>query len=98
MNWYKVWIVVPGTDGDAENGPCEPTWWNEFIKAASTQEAIEKADVKCKEDWESDNEYGFSEKDAGVACPVCTGAEVSSQEEYDVWHKEMDEFPEPPFL
>ena len=33
MKWYKVWLVVPGTDGDAENGPCEPEWWNDMEQA-----------------------------------------------------------------
>lgn len=31
MKWYKVWLVVPGTDGDAENGPCEPDVKRHFL-------------------------------------------------------------------
>ena len=71
MNWYKVWIVVPGTDGDAENGPCEPTWWNDFVKASSMPEAIKIANAKCKENFEEVNEFGFCEKEMGGYYPVC---------------------------
>lgn len=98
MNWYKVWIVVPGTDGDAENGPCEPTWWNDFIKASSESEAIRAANVKCKADFEKVDEFGFCERDMGGYCPVCTGAKEATDEEYEVWKKEMEEFPELPFI
>ena len=37
IRWYKVWMVVPGTDGDAENGPCEPMWWNDMEQALFIQ-------------------------------------------------------------
>ena len=40
MRWYKVWLVVPGTDGDAENGPCEPLWWNDMEQAPDEETAV----------------------------------------------------------
>ena len=98
MNWYKVWIVVPGTDGDAENGPCEPTWWNDYVKAASEEEAVRTANEKCKADFEEADEFGLCEKDMGGECPVCTGAAKATDEEYEAWKKEMDEIPELPFI
>lgn len=98
MNWYKVWIVVPGTDGDAENGPCEPTWWNDFVKASSMLEAIKIANAKCKENFEEVDEFGFCEKEMGGYCPVCIGAEEVTEEEYEAWKKKMEDFPEMPFM
>lgn len=98
VEWYKVWIVVPGTDGDAENGPCEPSWWNDFVKATSEADAIEKANAKAKADWEDEEPFGFSEKEAGGECPVCTGAIRATDEEYNAWKAEIDAIPEPPFI
>ena len=48
MRWYKVWMVVPGTDGDAENGPCEPMWWNDMEKAPDEETAICQANDKAR--------------------------------------------------
>ena len=98
LEWYKVWIVVPGTDGDAENGPCEPTWWNDFIQASSEADAIEKSNTKEKVSWEEPDPFGFSEKEAGGQCPVCTEVKRATEEEYKAWKAEMDAFPEPPFI
>ena len=50
MSWYKVWMVVPGTDGDAENGPCEPQWWNDMVQAEDEPSAIATANAKAKTD------------------------------------------------
>ena len=41
MSWYQVLIVLPGTDGDAENGFCEPQWWNEMVQAENELPAAE---------------------------------------------------------
>ncbi len=48
MKWYKVWLVVPGTDGDAENGPCEPEWWNGMEQAPDGETAVRQANEKAR--------------------------------------------------
>lgn len=102
MNWYKVRLVVPGTDGDAENGPCEPLWWDDMEQAASEEAAVRQADEKARRQWEEPNEYepgveGPSEKDMGQQCPVCTGAEAVTDEAYTAWKKELAEMEGLPF-
>ncbi len=34
-----------------------------------------------------------SDRDMGQECPVCTGAEAATDEEYAAWKKELDELP-----
>lgn len=102
MGWYKVWIVVPGTDGDVENRPCEPTWWNDMEQAPDKETAIRQADEKARKQWEEPNFYepdveGPSDKDMGRECPVCTGAEAVTDEEYEAWKKEQEEMDYLPF-
>ena len=102
MGWYKVWIVVPGTDGDAESGPCEPTWWNDMEQAPDKETAIRQADEKARKQWEEPNYYepdveGPSDKEMGQECPVCTGAEAVTDEEYEAWKKEQEEMDYLPF-
>lgn len=48
MNWYKVWMAVPGTDGDAENGPCEPQWWNDMVQAEDEPTAVAAANARAR--------------------------------------------------
>ena len=57
MKWYKVWLVVPGTDGDAENGPCEPEWWNDMEQAPDGETAVRQANEKARRQWEEPNQY-----------------------------------------
>ena len=57
MRWYKVWMVVPGTDGDAENGPCGPLWWNDMEQAPDEETAVRQADEKARRQWEEPNQY-----------------------------------------
>lgn len=102
MDWYKVWLVVPGTDGDAESGPREPMWWNDMEQAPDKATAIRQANTKARRQWEEPNEYAPgveapSEKEMGLECPVCTGAVKVTAEEYRAWKKELDGFPELPF-
>ena len=102
MGWYKVWIVVPGTDGDAENGPCEPTWWNDMEQAPDKETAIRQAGEKARKQWEEPNYYepdveGPSDKDMGRGCPVFNWAEAVTDEEYAAWKKEQEEMEALPF-
>ncbi len=102
MSWYKVWMVVPGTDGDAENGPCEPLWWNDMELASDEETAIRQANDEARRQWEEPNYYepdveAPSDKDIGQECPVCTGAAAVTYEEYTAWKKKMDESDEFPF-
>lgn len=105
-SWYEVCLVVPGTDGDAENGPCEPVWWKDMVKASTEAEAIKIANEKAAEDWESPMvdeagvEIGPSSKDLGSECPVCEWARKATEEEYQEWkadrerlEKEMADLP-----
>ena len=97
MSWYKVWMVVPGTDGDAENGPCEPQWWNDMVQAEDEPTAIAAANAKARTDWETtDGEYPCG-RELGMKCPVCTGAQVVTDEEYAAWVKQMEDFEPLPF-
>lgn len=105
MAWYKVWLVVPGTDGDAENGPCEPLWWNDMVEADSETAAIQKANAGAREAWEAPNWYepgveAPSDKEMGAECPVCTGAELVTDAEHEAWLKEQAQLEAemPPFM
>lgn len=90
MEWYQVWIVVPGTDGDIENGPHEPIGWQDYVEANSEADAIEKAGVFVQTDWEMEDPYGYSEKASGVQCPICTRAIRVTEEEYKAWKMAME--------
>ncbi len=97
MSWYKVWMVVPGTDGDAENGPCEPQWWNDMVQVEDEPTAMATANAKARVDWEtSDGEYP-SGRELGEECPVCTGARAVTDEEHTAWVKQMEDFEPLPF-
>lgn len=96
MSWYKVWMVVPGTDGDAENGPCSPVWWVDMEQAVNEEMAIQQANDKAQRQWEEPNHYAPgveapSDKDMGQECPVCTGALAVTDEDYMAWKREQDE-------
>lgn len=96
MRWYKVWLVVPGTDGDAESEPCEPEWWNDMEQAANEEAAILQANEKARRQWEEPNQYepGVevpSDRDMGKECPVCTGVVAVTDEEYAEWKREREE-------
>ncbi len=91
MSWYKVLMIVPGTDGDAENGPCEPQWWEEMEQAPDEETAVRQANAKARAQWENSDEAFPSGKDMGVKCPVCTGAKAVTDEEHDAWENALDE-------
>lgn len=80
--WYEVCLVVPGTDGDAESGPCEPVWWKDMVQASSEVEATQIANDKAAEDWQSPRvdeagvEIGPSDKELGSECPEIGRAHV----------------------
>ncbi len=96
QSWYEVCLVVPGTDGDAENGPCEPLWWKDMVKANCETEATKIANEKAAEDWKSPMvdeagvEIGLSDRDLGAECPVCEWARKATEEEYQVWKAERE--------
>ena len=97
MNWYKVWMVVPGTDGDAENGPCELQWWNDMVQADDEPSAVATANAKARVDWgTTDGEYPCG-RELGEECPVCTGVQMVTDEEYAAWVKQMEDFEPLPF-
>lgn len=103
VGWYKVWIVVPGTDGNAENGPCEPMWWNDMEQASDAETATRQANEKARRQWEEPNYYepgvkAPSDRDMGWECPVCTGVEAVTDEEYVAWKKGLDELEALPFF
>lgn len=95
-SWYEVCLVVPGTDGDAENGPCEPVWYKDMVKATSEAEAIKIANEKEERDWqepmvgENGVEVGPSAKEMGSECLVCKWAKKSTEEEYQAWKVERE--------
>ena len=91
MSWYQVLIVLPGTDGDAENGFCEPQWWSEMVQAENRPAAIAAANAKARADWETSDGECPCGKDLGVECPVCTGAQAVTDEEYNAWAKAMED-------
>lgn len=95
--WYKVCIVEPGTDGDPENGMCEPDCWYDMVLAANEEEAVRIGNIKAKEWWETEDCNFPSPKEMGAYLPVCSGAERVTAEEYEAWKEEMESFPEPPF-
>lgn len=102
MKWYKVWIVVPGTDGDAESGPCEPIWRYDMEQASNKETAIRQANEKARRQWEEPNHYEPeverpSVREMGQECPVCTGAKAVTDEEYAAWKKEQEEIEALPF-
>ncbi len=93
MSWYKVWMVIPGTDGDAENGPCEPQWWNDMVQAGDEHTAIAAANASARADWEASDGECPCGRDLGTECPVCMGAAAVTDEEYTAWKNEFDEMP-----
>lgn len=100
IRWYKVRLEVPGTDGDAENGPCEPMWWDDMEQAHDEEAAVRQANDKARRQWEETNYSGPgaevpSDRDMGQKCPVCTGASPVTDEEYEVWKREVDAEEEP---
>ena len=94
--WYEVCLVVPGPDGDAESGPCEPVWWKDMVQASSEVEATQIANDKAAEDWQSPRvdeagvEIGPSDKELGSECPVCEWAKRATEEEYQAWKTEQE--------
>ena len=97
MNWYKVWMVFPGTDGDAENGPCEPQWWTEMVQAEDEHTAIAAANAKARADWGASDDECPCGRELGMECAVCTGAQAVTDEEYDAWVKAMEDSESIPF-
>ena len=93
MRWYKVWLVVPGTDGDAENGPCEPLWWTDMEQAPDAETAVQQANDKARRQWEEPEVEAPSGREMGQECPVCTVATAVTEEEYTAWKKELDAVP-----
>lgn len=99
MSWYKVWMVVPGTDGDAESDSCNPVWWNDMVEAETEEGAIALANADARREWEEPNEYepgipAPSDKEMGALCPVCTGAEKVTDAEHEAWVTEIAELAE----
>ena len=97
MSWYKVWMVVPGTDGDEENGPCEPQWWNDMVQAEDEPAAVAAANTKARAEWETPDGECPCGRDLGIECPVCTGAETVTDEEHAAWVKAMENSEPLPF-
>ena len=97
MSWYQVLIVLPGTDGDAENGFCEPQWWSEMVQEENEPAAIAAANAKARGDWGASDSESPCGKALGVGCPVCTGAQAVTDEEYDAWVKAMEDSESIPF-
>ena len=90
MSWYQVLIVLPKTDGDAENGFCEPQWWNEMVQAQNESAAIAAANAKARADWETSDGECPCGRELGMGCPVCTSAQAVTDEEYNAWAKAME--------
>ena len=90
MSWYQVLIVLPKTDGDAENGFCEPQWWNEMVQAENELAAIAAANAKARADWETSDGGCPCGRELGMGCPVCTSAQAVTDEEYNAWAKAME--------
>lgn len=91
MSWYRVLMVIPGTDGDAKNGFCEPQWWSEMVQAENEPAAIAAANAKARADWETSDSECPCGKDLGMKCAVCTGAQAVTDEEYDAWTKATED-------
>ena len=91
MSWYQVLIVLPGTDGDAENGFCEPQWWNEMVQAQNESAAIAAANAKARADWGASDGECPCGRELGTECAVCTGAQAVTDEEYNAWVKAMED-------
>lgn len=75
MSWYKVTMLIPGTDGDGENGMCEPDTYIEMVYAHN--EEIAKA-------------LANAEVDIPFDAPVAVNAEKASEKEYADWKAELD--------
>ncbi len=99
---YRGRPAVSRTDGDAENGPCEPMWWNDMEQAPDEETAVRQANEKARRQWEEPNWYELgvkapSAKEMGQECPVCTGTAAVTDEEYAAWKKELEETDGLPF-
>ncbi len=83
LNWYLVNFVVPGTDGDAENGPCEPDGWEDMILAPDEQMAIYLANEQAVREYMA-NPFGCAEA-MDSQCPVCVSAKMVTETERQLW-------------
>ena len=101
----KILVTKKGTvdcyEDDYENGEGDfvNSWDFDVRGEYDSAEDLIKAIVKATYlfDFKVD-EFGFCERDMGGYCPVCTGAKEATDEEYEVWKKEMEECPELPFI
>lgn len=80
MSWYKVTMLVPGTDGDAENGMCEPDTYIDMVYAHSEEAAKGLANAEAE--------------DIPFDRPVAIHSEKATVEEYAEWKKGQDELAE----
>ena len=63
-----------------------------MVQAEDEPTAIATANAKARTDWEtSDGEYPCG-RELGAECPVCTGAQAVTDEEYATWVKQMEDF------
>ena len=78
---------------------CGGTIWS---RPPDEETAVRQANEKARREWEEPNWYepgvkAPSAKEMGLECPVCTGAEAVTDEEYAAWKKELEEMDGLPF-
>lgn len=84
MKWVVI-MVENYSDGDIENGFCDPSWFKDLIEANCENEALKAAETKWNDSCEPNR---FS----------CSGAEVATKEEIDEYNEMRNMWENPPFV
>ena len=84
MKWVVI-MVENYSDGDIENGLCEPSWFKDLIEANCENEAIKAAEAEWNDSCEPNR---FS----------CSGAEVATKEEIAEYNEMRSMWENPPFV
>lgn len=71
--------------------------WYKVWMAEDEPTAIATANAKARADWEDSDGECPCGKELGIECPVCTGAQVVTNEEHAAWVKQMEDLEPLPF-
>ena len=89
LKWLVV-MVESGSDGDVENGPCEPSWFEDIVSTSSSDKAERIANAKWNEPDEQFPNMEFPKN-------VCTSVRLATTSEVANFEKMLSECPDAPF-
>ena len=89
LKWLVI-MVESGSDGDAENGPCEPLWFKDIVSASCSAEAERIANKKWNEPDERFPDMIFPEN-------VCSSVSLATAADIAEYEKMISECQDIPF-